>query len=97
MALTYYDDRGIGGSEGVTIYHRRLGQSGREGVEASMEDWYALAHSTSDGGCYVKYGPSLVDYPADDAPEEIFGDHDIAVHVRLIEPVYIELTSSHNR
>jgi hypothetical protein len=96
VAITYYDDRGIGGSEGVTIYHRRPGRARRESMQARMEDWYALAHSVSDGGCYVKYGPLLIDYPASESPNKIFGDHDIAVHIELLAPLYFELTAPHN-
>ena len=58
-----------------------------------MDDWHAPARLASDGGCFVKYGPLTVDYPAGEDPDEIFGDHDIAVHVRLANPVYMELNT----
>jgi hypothetical protein len=93
VAATYYDDRGVGGSEDVTIYHRRTGRTQRASVQAPVDDWHALARLASDGGCFVKYGPSIEDYPADEDPDEIFGDHDIAVHVRLANPVYMEVNT----
>ncbi len=91
VAATYYDDRGVGGTEGVSIYHSRSGRTPRASVEAPVDDWHALARLASDGSCFVKYGPSIVDYPADEDPDEIFGDHHIAVHVRLANPLYMEL------
>ena len=90
VAATYYDDRDIGGSEGVILYHRCTGRTPRASVEAPVDYRYAPARLASDASCFVKYGSSIVDYPADEDPDEIFGDHDIAVHVRLANLIYME-------
>lgn len=91
VAATYYDDRGIGGSEGVIIYYSNPATGERGNVEAPVDNWHSLAREASGADCYVKYGPNVVNVPPDEDSNEIFGDHDIAVHIKLPQPEELEL------
>lgn len=91
VAATYFDDRGIGGLEGVSIYYRHPSQGQRAMVEVPVDNWHVLARRASNGECYAKFGPSIVNAPQDEHPSEVFGDHVVAVHVRLAEPLDLDI------
>ena len=91
VSATYFDDRGVGGSEGVSLYYRHLSQEQRARVDVPVDSWHVLARRASGGECYAKFGPSIVNAPPGEHPSEVFGDHAIAVHVRLAEPLEMDL------
>ncbi len=91
VAATYFDDRAKEGSEGVSIYYLHPSQGQRRRVEVPVDNWHVLARRASNGECYAKFGPSIVNAPQDAHPSEVFGDHVIAVHVRLAEPLDLEI------
>ena len=91
VCATCFDDRGVGGSEGVSIYYRHPSQGQRARVDAPVDSWHVLARRASGGECYAKFGPSIVNAPPGEHPSEAFEDHTIAVHVRLAEPLEMDL------